>query len=88
MTAAKDITDEQVVAAVAATRGRHGVPELATTWDIVEHLAAYPPKVVVSKLQSAVRRGVIGGHACSVSKPWCRGDFELLETPDRSKVDG
>lgn len=82
MTRAKDIADAQIRAAVRATRGRNGVAGWATTWDIVEHLAEFPPKVVVAKLASAVRRGVIGGHACSISPPWCRGDFELTETDD------
>jgi len=74
---AKDISDEQVLDAVRATRARNGVPGWATTWDVVECLSAYPPKVVLCKLRSAVRRGVIGGHACSVSPPYCRGDFEI-----------
>jgi hypothetical protein len=77
---AKDITDAQVVDAVRATSGRNGVPAWATTWDLVEHLSAYPPKVVLTKLRSAVKRKVIDGHACSISPPYCRGDFELLET--------
>ena len=77
---AKDITDAQVIEAVRAMSGRNGVPAWATTWDIVEHLSAYPPKVVLCKLRSAVKRGVIDGHACSTSPPYCRGDFELKST--------
>lgn len=76
---AKDITDEQVIVAVILTRGRGGVAEWAATWDIVEHLGSFPPKVVVAKLKSCVRRGVIQGHVCSMTEPYCRGDFELVE---------
>jgi len=72
---AKDIEDQTIVDAVRATRGRNGVPAWATTWDLLAHLSAFPPKVVMRKLQSCVRRNVIGGHACSVSSPYCRGDF-------------
>lgn len=72
---AKDVADAVIVAAVRATRGRNGVPAWATTWDVLEHLSAYPPKVVMRRLQSCIRRGVIGGHACNVSYPYCRGDF-------------
>ncbi len=79
MVAAKDISDEQIRDAIRATSGRNGVEAWATTWDLVEHLSAYPPKVVLAKLQSSVKRGVIGGHACSISPPYCRGDFELID---------
>lgn len=74
---AKDISDETIVSAVRATRGRNGVAEWATTWDLLEHLSLYPPKVVMRKLQSCIRRGVIDGHVCSVSYPYCRGDFNI-----------
>lgn len=69
---AKDITDAQILAAQAAVRGRHGVPHWATTWDIQEHLAAFPPKVVLAKLRSMKRRGIMVGCACG-----CRGDWEM-----------
>lgn len=73
---AKNISDEQVRAAIAATRGRNGVPEWATRSDLQEHLAQFPPKVVLAKLRSMIKRKVINGCACG-----CRGDFEL---PPRS----
>jgi hypothetical protein len=71
-------TDDEIVSAIEATRGRNGVPEWATTWDMVEHLARYPAKSVLESLRSCVDRGVIGGHACSIVEPYCRGDFEIL----------
>jgi hypothetical protein len=76
---ARDISDATIVDAVKTTRGRNGVPEWATTWDVLEHLSHIPPKIVMRKLQSCIRRGIIGGHACSVSYPYYRGDFELIE---------
>lgn len=75
---AKMIADATIIEAIVSTRGRHGVPAWATTWDLVEHLKMWPPKVVLTKLRSMVRRRVIGGHACSLSAPYCRGDFELM----------
>ena len=75
LTQVKNIQDSEIVDAVRATRGKNGVSDWATTWDILEHLKAYPPKVLMRKLQSCVKRGVIDGHACFVSPPYCRGDF-------------
>jgi hypothetical protein len=74
---AKDIPDAEIIEAITATRGRNGAPEWATTWDVLEHLSRWPAKVVMTKLRSCIRRGVIGGCACSKSEPYCRGDFEL-----------
>jgi hypothetical protein len=71
---AKDISDEVMLAALAATRGRNGVPKWSCLWDVQRHLAPAPPKVVTAKLRSMIRRGVIGGCCCG-----CRGDFELVE---------
>lgn len=76
---AKDIPDDTIVEAIRAVRGRNGVPRWATTWDVLEHLSAYPPKVVMAKPRSAIRRGVIDGHACRMSGAYCRGDFEVPE---------
>ncbi len=75
----KDIPESVIIDAIRATRGRHGVPKWATTWDVAEHLSRYPKKLVVAKLKGMCDRGVIGGHVCSVDEPWCRGDFELIE---------
>lgn len=84
---AKHLADAEIVAAVRATRGRHGVERWATTWDVLEHLSKYPPKVVMTRLQSAIRRGVIDGHACSKSYPYCRGDFELPDCRECGEAD-
>ncbi len=72
MTSAKDISDEQALGAVRATRGAHGVPEWATLWDTQKHLSGYPPKIVLAKLKSLIKRGALDGCACG-----CRGDFNI-----------
>jgi hypothetical protein len=72
MTQAKDIIDDVALAAIVACRGRNGVPSWATLWDIQAELPTFPPKVVLAKLRSMVRRGLIDGCACG-----CRGDFEI-----------
>lgn len=68
---ASDISDEQLLVAVRTVRGRHGALRWSTLWDVQGELAAFPPKVVLAKLRSAVKRGVLKGCACG-----CRGDFE------------
>jgi hypothetical protein len=40
------------------------------TWDLDEALD-FPPKVILAKAASMIRRGVITGCSCG-----CRGDFE------------
>lgn len=40
----------------------------------IEHFSAFPPKVVMAKLRSMIRRGLMDGCACG-----CRGDFRPKE---------
>lgn len=76
MTQAKDIADAEILAAIRAARDE--TIGWAATWDVLEQLGSYPPKVVLAKLSSCVRRGVIGGHVCSMRlNALCRGDFEI-----------
>lgn len=72
---AKDITDEVMLAALTATRGRHGVASWSSLFDVRDHLGSVPPKVTLAKLRSMIKRGVITGCACG-----CRGDFELARS--------
>lgn len=58
---AKDLADADVLAAVRSS---------STLWDIPAAFPSAPPKVVLAKLASLVRRGVLDGCACG-----CRGDF-------------
>lgn len=74
---AKDITDAMMFDALAAVRGRHGVPLWSSWFDVRdEQLLNFPPKVKLAKLRSMIRRGVLNGCACG-----CRGDLELPERP-------
>lgn len=69
---AKDISDKVALAALSKARGLHGVPRWSSLSDVQAALAQFPPKVVLAKLRSMVKRRVISGCACG-----CRGDFEL-----------
>jgi len=69
---AKSITDEQCMDAFRRARGRHGVPQWATLWDIQEELREFPPKVVRAKLAALVKKGKLDGLAMDGH----RGDFE------------
>lgn len=70
---AKDVSDEVMLNALAITRGRHGVERWSSLWDVQEALPKIPPKVVLAKLKSMVKRKIIDGCTCG-----CRGDFELV----------
>ena len=69
---AADISDDALLAAIRATRGRNGVPKWATIWDVQDELAPFHKKVVRAKVASAIRRGLIKGCTCG-----CRGDLEI-----------
>lgn len=74
---AKDLSDAVVLEALAKVRGKHGVSRWSSLWDVQAALADVPPKVVLAKLRSMVKRNIIDGCCCG-----CRGDFELpKETP-------
>jgi hypothetical protein len=66
---AKDLGDEEALRAVRAVRGRH-VALVSSLWDVQDELAVWPTKVVLAKLRSLVRRGVLSGCVCG-----CRGNF-------------
>lgn len=76
---AADITDAAVLDIVAdlshaiyppwsKSDASYGHP--VDRWSIEKRLPAYPGKVVLAKLRSMVKRGVLDGCACG-----CRGDF-------------
>lgn len=62
---AKDVPDAAILAVVAA---RH--PSWAHQWDMQEAHPGIPPKVLLAKCRSLIKRGVIDGCPCG-----CRGDF-------------
>lgn len=69
---AKDLDDAVTLAALAACRGKHGVAAWSSRWDVQDEIKHAPPKVVLAKLRSMIKRGVLSGCACG-----CRGDFHL-----------
>lgn len=71
---ASDIPDDAAMEAVKQTQGMHGVPYWSTLWDVQRALPKFPPKVVIAKLASLVRRGKLNGTA----KEGDRGDFEIV----------
>lgn len=70
---AKDLSDERLLAAVRAVRGIHGAPKWSALWDVQKQLSDVPPKVVLAKLRSAIKRKLLDGCGCG-----CRGDFEEM----------
>lgn len=67
---ASDITDEQVLGAVAAVEASDP-SRMVDRWRLAAHLEV-PMKVLLAKAQKMIRRGALRGCACG-----CRGDFEL-----------
>lgn len=83
---AKHISDQIIMDAIWASQVARGKrahernPELyavgdvgwGTLGDVQEALAEFPPKVVLAKIRSLIRRGKMSGCGCG-----CRGDFDL-----------
>jgi len=88
---AADITQDALLAAVSAVSrsggavlGGEGEWRTATLWDVQEALSQFPPKVVLAKLRSAVKRGLLKGCTCG-----CRGEFEIVnQSPKMSEKSG
>lgn len=72
MAQAKDISDAVAFEALKTVRGKNGAPDWSALSDVQEQLIQFPPKVVLAKLRSMIKRGILRGCACG-----CRGDFEL-----------
>ena len=73
---AKDIPDESIIAAIRAYQDCTPYP--AHIWHITKALPDIPEKVIMAKLRSMKRRGVIWtGCMCG-----CRGHFELPDHPN------
>lgn len=68
---AKDISDQRLMTAVRKVRGVDGAPNWSTLWNVQSELLDFPPKVVLAKLRSAVKRRLLKGCTCG-----CRGNFE------------
>ena len=77
MTQAKDISDDAILAVVdqfCTDNPKRGYAPWAFTRDIQAALPEFPEKVVLAKLRSLVKRGMLNGCACG-----CRGDFHRSE---------
>jgi len=66
MMQAKNVPESRVLALVD--------DNVRVSWEIQRALSEFPPKVVLAKLRSMVKRGVLDGCACG-----CRGDFSRRE---------
>jgi len=66
---AKHIPDEAIMGAVATVNAEG---RWAMTWDLADALPGVPPKVILAKCRSLIKRGRLTGCACG-----CRGDFEI-----------
>lgn len=74
---AKDIPELEILVAIDAVTAHTG-RQTAARWDVEKQLPAYPPKVVLARLRSMVRRGVLSAQ-CMCG---CRGDFSRPEVFD------
>lgn len=72
---AKDIPEADILAAIDAAKNPKNVHGHATaaTYRIQEALPQWPPKVVLARLRSMARRGVIDCQCtCGCRGDWCR----------------
>lgn len=70
---AKHLPDDQVLATLRhlETDSRWGTKRRwVSRWEIEDEFPTVPPKVVLAKLRSLIKRGVIDGCTCG-----CRGDL-------------
>lgn len=73
---AKALTDERVLAAIDAVEDKVRSQDLnRASWfmrcDFADYFPELPEKVVLAKMKTMIRRGLIDGCTCG-----CRGDFE------------
>ncbi len=78
---AKDIPDEDFIAAVAVVSQRTAAAwghkdAWANRFDVAEELG-FPEKVVLAKAKAIIKKGRMDGCTCG-----CRGDFDLRGYPD------
>lgn len=70
---AKGIPEAEVLAAIDAVTAKSGSGRTAATWLVQEAMSKYPPKVVLARLRSMFRRGVIDCQcSCGCRGDWCR----------------
>jgi len=66
---AKYVTDEQILYVIDMVRNNQNM--WTSTWDLDLYYPHIPPKVLLAKCRSMIKRGIITGCPCG-----CRGDFE------------
>lgn len=74
---AADITDEVLLAEIDKA-DPNGIGR--SRWDIARAMPQFPEKVVLAKLRSMKKRGIITGCACG-----CRGDFLRDAKPNHTQ---
>lgn len=62
---AADVDEKRVLAVIRAN-----APKWTMTYQLEREFPEVPYKVLLAKMRSLVKRGIIGGCACG-----CRGDF-------------
>ncbi len=73
---AKWISDDEILAALEASARPWGA---SMSCDVYDEFPQYPYKVVLAKLRSAYKRGLVDGCPCG-----CRGDWRVVrKTPGR-----
>lgn len=68
---AKHVLDEEILKVM---RGRSRWSRSSSRWHFEEAIPDVPRKVLLAKLASMIRRGIIDGCTCG-----CRGDFQIKE---------
>lgn len=72
---AKNLPDELLIRIIQQFSDETGV---GTFLGVIQfELEPVPPKVVLAKLKSMVKRGILTGCTCG-----CRGDFTVKKLPD------
>lgn len=83
---AKDIPTQRIIEVIKEQYGVYGGCnndlQTSSLWDIQGALAEFPPRVVLAKLSSLLKRKMIAGCDCG-----CRGDFEVIEPIEGNKND-
>lgn len=67
---AADISDEEMLSIMQKVALPHGATMLL---DAQKAMPQYPPKIVLAKFRSMIKRGIIEGCPCG-----CRGDFKEI----------
>jgi len=70
---AKHVSDEQILFVIDRVKDQDR--RWTFTWDLELYYPMIPPKVLLAKCRSMIKRGIITGCDCG-----CRGDFERVNS--------